>query len=183
MKIIKLIFIAIFTSVLTISIAYSDGHIKIKHFATAKLYLTSIMPTGDREPIVTVDPKGSYIETADGAKWAALEPCADWLYIQASGVFNLDVRCTAQTDDGAFVKINYKGRAYPLNDAAAEKFGAGELMKSEDMYFYTAVTMTTMSEKYSWINNTLFVGEMAELQFFNDKGERPYVVYKWYQMQ
>ena len=51
------------------------------------------------------------------------------------------------------------------------------------MYFYTAVTMTTMSEKYSWINNTLFVGEMAELQFFNDKGERPYVVYKWYQMQ
>ena len=71
MKIIKLIFITIFTSLLTISIAHSDGHIKIKHFATAKLYLTSIMPTGDREPIVTVDPKGSYIETADGAKWAA----------------------------------------------------------------------------------------------------------------
>lgn len=82
MKIINIICISLFTSLLSISVAYSDGHIKIKHFATAKLYLTAIMPTGDREPIVTVDPKGSYIETADGAKWAALEPCADWLYIK-----------------------------------------------------------------------------------------------------
>ncbi len=183
MKIINLLITSCFMLLLSISVAQSDGHIKIKHFATAKLYLKSIMPTADREPVVTVDPEGSYIETTDGAKWDALDPCADWLYVQSTGVFNLDVRCTAKTEDGAFVKIFYKGRAYPLNDSAAEKFGKGGLMKSEDMYFYTAVTMTTMSEKYSWINNTLFVGEMAELQFFNDKGERPYVIYKWYQIQ
>ena len=33
---------------------------------------------------------------------------------------------------------------------------------------------------HKWINNTMFVGEMVEMQFFNDKGKRPYVMYKWY---
>ena len=58
--------------------------------------------------------------------------------------------------------------------------GAGELLTSDDMYFYTAPTMTTLSEKYGWLNTSMFVGEMVELQFFNDKGKRPYVMYKWY---
>ena len=66
--------------------ANSDGHINLKYFATAKLYLEpNMMMVGDREPLVNVDKEGSYIETADGARWEALNPCADWLVLQASG--------------------------------------------------------------------------------------------------
>jgi len=163
--------------------ANSDGHINLKYFATAKLYLEpNMMMVGDREPLVNVDKEESYIETADGARWEALNPCADWLVLQESGVFNLDVRCTAKAEDGSIVRIDYIGRAYP-HDTGAEKMGAGDLIKAEDMYFRTAPTMKTLSEKYSWINTTMFVGEMVELQFFNENGKRPYVMYKWYAVQ
>ena len=112
MKIINIICISLFTSLLTMSIAHSDGHIKLEYFATAKLFLDPLAPVADRDIIANVPTEGSYIETADGERWN--------------------------------------------------------------------IHMKTVSEKYSWINNTMFVGEMVEMQFFNDKGKRPYVMYKWY---
>ena len=180
MKIINIICISLFTSLLTMSIAHSDGHIKLEYFATAKLFLDPLAPVADRDIIANVPTEGSYIETADGERWNIHNPCADWLVLQASGVFNLDVRCSAKTEDGSAVRVDYIGRAYPANEIGSEKMTSSELITRDDFYFITAPHMKTVSEKYSWINNTMFVGEMVEMQFFNDKGKRPYVMYKWY---
>ena len=100
-----LITIIIVTTVSSVA-ANSADHINLKYFATAKLYLVPLMAVADREPIVSVDENDSYIETADGTRWGTLNPCADWLNVQADGTFNLDVRCTARADDGSIVRID-----------------------------------------------------------------------------
>ena len=128
MKIFKVIFITIFTSLLTMSIAHSDGHIKLEYFATAKLFLDPLAPVADRDIIANVPTEGSYIETADGERWNIHNPCADWLVLQASGVFNLDVRCSAKTEDGSAVRVDYIGRAYPANEIGSEKMTSSELI-------------------------------------------------------
>ena len=48
-----------------------------------------------------------------------------------------------------------------------------------DMYFITALTMQTQSEKYSWMNDIIFTGK-GELQWWNDKGIPAYVEYTIY---
>jgi hypothetical protein len=48
-----------------------------------------------------------------------------------------------------------------------------------DMYFITALTIQTQSEKYSWMNDIVFTGK-GELQWWNDKGIPAYVEYTIY---
>lgn len=45
-----------------------------------------------------------------------------------------------------------------------DRFLRGELLRTDDCYFITALTFETKSEGYSWLNGFQAVGKMLELK-------------------
>jgi hypothetical protein len=64
---------------------------------------------------------------------------ADWGSLSAGGVFQLDVRATLETDDGALILAQYHGRC-DLSDPA----GPGPV--------YSAPRFETGDPRYAWLN-------------------------------
>jgi len=101
-----------------------------------------------------------------------IPPGADWLQVLPSGVARLDVRATIETDDGALLYLSYNG-VIKGNDITDAKQEHGEVVKAGEMYFLTAPTLRTASEKYAWLNAVQCIGKMVELK----SGEDAYVTY------
>ncbi len=101
-----------------------------------------------------------------------LAPGADWLRVMPDGNLRLDVRAAIKTADGALVYITYNGVISHSKDSA-DRLAKGETLTSKDLYFITAPTMQTASEKYAWLNHVQCVGKMVEVKF----GEGSYVKY------
>ncbi|MDP6690158.1 MAG: DUF3237 domain-containing protein [Alphaproteobacteria bacterium] len=80
----------------------------------------------------------------------------DWLLIRPDGVFQLDVRVTLETDDGALIYMTYRGLRHGPDDVMA-KVNAGEDVDPSAYYFRTAPFFETGSEKYAWLNNIVSV--------------------------
>ena len=72
---------------------------------------------------------------------------ADWI-TQVAGHSSLDVRITLETDDGALIYMSYTGIV---------SAGAGGLYWRVRPIFHTA------SEKYDWINHTVFIGKNKQV--------------------
>jgi len=70
---------------------------------------------------------------------------ADWVTI-VGGIGSLDVRATFETDDGAVIYCQYRGRADFSNGP-----GAAPL--------YVAPTFETADERYTWLNTVQAVGK------------------------
>lgn len=93
-------------------------------------------------------------------KGTILPSGGDWFIINpALGILNVDVRATLQTDDGANIFAQYKGRI----SAPPEKFltlfdPTSGPPDPESYYFRTAPTFETGSEKYAWLNGIQAVG-------------------------
>ena len=84
-------------------------------------------------------------------------PGGDWLLQRADGVFELDVRVTLITDDGASIYMTYRG----IRDASPEvaaRLAAGETVDPSEYYFRTTPVFETASEKYAWLNRLVAVG-------------------------
>jgi hypothetical protein len=96
-----------------------------------------------------------------------LAPGADWLRTMPSGASRLDVRATLKTDDGALIYMTYSG-VISRSKEVTDRLVKGELLTSKDMYFLTAPTLQTSSEKYAWLNNVQCVGKMVELKAGTD---------------
>ena len=99
-------------------------------------------------------------------------PGADWLQVLPDGTLKLDVRLTIETDDGALIYITYNGVARHTDESLA-KNQSGESITSSEMYFVTAPTMRTSSEKYGWLNHVQCIGKMTRLK----SGEGSFVEY------
>ena len=65
----------------------------------------------------------------------------DWVVARADGTFDLDLRVTLQTDDGAFVHMTFTG----VRDDA-------------NHYFRTLPRFETAAPKYAFLNRLLAVG-------------------------
>jgi hypothetical protein len=88
----------------------------------------------------------------------ATNDAADWLTISENGKLGtLDVRFTLVTDDGAFIYVEYSGRA-----------------NMESGLIATAPTFQTSHEKYLWLNR---IQAVAAGQI-NDQGELVYSLYQ-----
>ena len=99
-------------------------------------------------------------------------PGADWLQVLPDGTSRLDVRATIETDDGAFIYIAYNGVIRGTEDSLAKQ-ESGEVITSNEMYFVTAPTMRTSSEKYGWLNRIQCIGKMTRVK----SGEGAFVEY------
>lgn len=93
-------------------------------------------------------------------KGTILPSGGDWVIVNpALGILNLDVRASLQTDDGAVIFAQYKGRIALAPEKFATLFDPSTgPMDPEDYYFRTAPTFETGSEKYAWINAIQAVG-------------------------
>jgi hypothetical protein len=85
---------------------------------------------------------------------------ADWYLLNPTlGILNLDVRATLQTDDGANIFTQYKGRITAPPEQFATLFDRSNgLPDPSSYYFRTAPLFETGSEKYSWLNGIVAVG-------------------------
>ncbi len=84
---------------------------------------------------------------------------ADWLTV-IGGVATIDVRATIETDDGAIIYVQYRGRS-----DVAEGIGAFPI--------YIALTFETGDERYRWLNPIQAVG----------KGILSDLRYDWYEVR
>ena len=85
------------------------------------------------------------------------------MQVLPDGTSRLDVRATIETDDGAFIYITYNGVIRGTEDSQA-KLQSGEVVTSNEMYFITAPTMRTSSEKYRWLNHIQCIGKMTRVK-------------------
>ncbi len=72
---------------------------------------------------------------------------ADWI-TQVSGHSSLDVRITLETDDGEIIYMSYTGVV-----------SRGE----NGLYWRVRPIFQTASEKYDWLNHTVFIGKNKQV--------------------
>ena len=101
-----------------------------------------------------------------------IPPSADWERVMPGGNYRLDVRATFKTDDGALVYIAYNG-ILSMSKETFDRLIKGETLTSKDLYFITAPTMQTSSDKYAWLNHVQCVGKIIEVKV----GENGFVKY------
>ena len=82
----------------------------------------------------------------------------DWLLAGADGFGRLDVRAQIETDDGAFVYLQYHG-VVEMNDTMQAAMGSAVSTEFADQYFRTAPRFETGDPRYAWLNQSVFVAE------------------------
>ena len=75
----------------------------------------------------------------------------DWILVGTDRVARLDVRATLRTDDGALIHISNTGRVL-MDQAASDRFAAGELIRHDEMVARSSPLFDTDDERYRWIN-------------------------------
>jgi hypothetical protein len=82
----------------------------------------------------------------------------DWLLVSADGFGRLDVRAQIETDDGAFVYVQYHG-ILEMNDKMRAAMASAGSTDFADQYFRTTPRFETGDSRYAWLNQSVFVGE------------------------
>ena len=87
---------------------------------------------------------------------------ADWQYVRADGVTELEARYSMRTRDGVEIAIINRGlrRASPED---MERLSRGEPVDPAQVYFRTAPTFEAPAGPYEWLNRSLFVATAARL--------------------
>lgn len=83
---------------------------------------------------------------------------ADWLLMDPQGVGRLDVRATFETDDGAWIYLQYYG-VLVMNDKVRAALSGGTGIDYGDTYFMTQPRFETGDARYAWLNEVVAVGE------------------------
>jgi carboxymethylenebutenolidase len=81
---------------------------------------------------------------------------ADWQIVRSDGAALLEARYTLRTDDDAIIYVNNVGIRYGSPEVLA-KLAAGEEVDPSAYYFRTSPKFETGSEKYSWLQDSIFV--------------------------
>jgi hypothetical protein len=82
---------------------------------------------------------------------------ADWQTVFVGGTAELDTRYAMRTNDGALIEIrNFGYRHGP--EAVMKRVANGELVDPGEYYMRTHARLETGDERYSWVNDMLFVG-------------------------
>jgi hypothetical protein len=84
----------------------------------------------------------------------------DWILADADGCLRLDVRITAELDDGAMVYMAYQGRIWFPPDVLPLLTGHEAAAEVDPSRYYMRVApfFETASEKYRWLNHVAAVG-------------------------
>jgi hypothetical protein len=81
----------------------------------------------------------------------------DWVIQRPDHVFQLNVRLTLETEDGALIYTTYRGARHGSRDVM-RRIAAREPVAAEAYYFRTTPYFETASESYAWLNRIVSVG-------------------------
>jgi hypothetical protein len=84
---------------------------------------------------------------------------ADWILRGPDGFGRVDVRFTVQTEDGAFIYVQYLGLLELTPAVVAVMGGGGTPTGYGDQYFITNPRLETGDDRYAWVNRTAFLAE------------------------
>lgn len=97
--------------------------------------------------------------TGDRLKGTIVGAGADWLLAGQDGFGRQDSRLTFRTVDGALIYVQYFGLIELTAEIMDILGGGGMPTDFGDQYFFTNPRLETGDERYSWVNQTLFIGE------------------------
>ncbi len=79
-----------------------------------------------------------------------LEGGGDWQSVRGDGVFELDVRCLMQTDDGALIHLRGQGLRH-APPAVMARLGAGQPVHPSEYYFREVMRFDTSAPALQWL--------------------------------
>lgn len=82
----------------------------------------------------------------------------DWMLVGDDGFMRMDVRIQIETNDGAVICAHYFGPA-EANDKMRRALGASEPTDFRDQRIRTHWLLETGDPRYTWVNQSVFVGE------------------------
>lgn len=85
---------------------------------------------------------------------------ADWQYVRADGVVELEARYSITTSDGVEIAVTNRGlrRAEP---AVMDRLSRGEIVDPALVYFRTVPVFEAPAGPYEWLNRSVFVATAA----------------------
>lgn len=95
----------------------------------------------------------------DRLKGTIVGAAADWALIGQDGFGRLDERLTFKTVDGALIYVQYFGLIEITSEIMDILNGGHTPTNFGDQYFFTNPRLETGDERYSWVNQTVFIGE------------------------
>lgn len=82
----------------------------------------------------------------------------DWLIVGDDGITRIDARGQLETDDGAFVYVQYHG-VLEMNSTLRGALRAGAETSYDDQYYRITPRFETGAEQYAWLQQSVFVGQ------------------------
>lgn len=123
-------------------------------------YVSNLKP-----PMVIGGPFGQriYYEVTDGkidgprvkGVWRS---GGDWIVVGPDGHARIDARGQLETEDGAFIYVQYHG-ILEMNKTLRSALREGRETRYEDQYYRITPRFETGHERYQWLNQGVFVGE------------------------
>jgi Protein of unknown function (DUF3237) len=86
-------------------------------------------------------------------------PGADWIRPGADGIRRQDLRATFCTEDGALLMFGYDLGIVRESEAFISALSSGAATSFEDQYMCMAPRFDTGDSRYSWLTESLFLGE------------------------
>ena len=92
----------------------------------------------------------------DGLSGTVAPGGADWQFVRADGVIEIDAHYVLQTGHGALIEVRSTGIRVASPEVVA-RITAGEPVDASEYYFRTHIRLSTADEALSWLNDRLAV--------------------------
>lgn len=122
---------------------------------------------------------GGTITLGDGQ--GTVQGCVEDGYVRGNGNIEFDLRCHVTMDDGAALLMSYAGVIVQTPTFWDALLGAGASPGNGMSYWVSRKKMSTTSEKYSWVNDYVIIGDGKFLKGPSEAGPGQ-VVYDLYRL-
>ena len=122
---------------------------------------------------------GGTITLGDGQ--GTVQGCIEDGYVSEKGNIEFDLRCHVTMDDGAVLLMSYAGVIVQTPTFWDALLGAGASPGNGMSYWVSRKKMSTTSEKYSWVNDYVIIGDGKFLKGPSEAGPGQ-VVYDLYRL-
>ncbi len=112
-----------------------------------------------------------------------LPPCGDWTTSGHANVYWINMKCSAETNDGAYVYLEMTG-VYVWDPRLDEPCEDGKLIDYDELvkngyYDSSGVRFSSSAKGYQWLNSSLFVSKTRQIQCGSD----PFIIFDIYKVE
>jgi hypothetical protein len=93
-----------------------------------------------------------------------LSPAGDWVRVMPDGTMRIDVRLSAELDDGSLLYVTYGGVLRKPDRESWARFQSGEKIEAPAWYYVITPNFETTSKKYAWLNSVQGIGKFVSIQ-------------------